>query len=150
MIKSTQSNRPSHWATPWSDGSLGGEGLLSPLLNVLGWFCFQSQVYEILYISFPTISCPFNQCSMLLFQAIFHSFKFLFSICRKPDNKALFGIISVFECKFKGAQLGIGSQIVGVPVVWFLPRTQRVRLLKVLHKSQSPYSISYFYLIMSH
>lgn len=100
MIKSTQSNRPSHWATPWSKGSLGGEGLLAPLLNVLGWFCFQSHVYEILYISFPTISCPFKQCSMLLFQAIFHSFKFLFSICRKLDNKALFGIISVFNVSF--------------------------------------------------
>ena len=143
MMKSAHGYQPSHCATSQSDGGLGGEGLLAPLLNVLSWFCFQSHVYERLYISFLTISCPFIIFNVLA-PSNFHSFKFLFLICRKLHNKALLGVIAISAYKLKGAQIGIsknewgslGGQEVDAPTACFFTRTQRVRLLRTVHKGK--------------
>lgn len=115
----------------------------APLLNVLSWFCFQSHVYERLYISLLTISCPFIIFNVLA-PSNFHSFKFLFLICRKLDNKALLGVTAISAYKLKGAQWGIsqnewgalGGQEVDAPTACFFPRTQRVRLLRTVHKTK--------------
>lgn len=52
----------------------------------------------------------FYQFSMHLPQAILHSFKFLFFICRKLHNNALGGVISIFAYKLKGGGGTIRNQ----------------------------------------
>ena len=130
--------------------------LLAPLLNVLGRLCFPSHAYERRHVSFLSISCPFI-ISNVPAPSNFHSFKFLFLICRKLYNKEPLEGIVIFAYKLKEVQLevsknewgALGGHAANASTAWFFTRSQRVRLLRIIHKSKYPDSASYFYLIIS-
>lgn len=108
------------------------------------------------FVFFLSISCPFI-ISNAPAPSNFHSFKFLFLICRKLYNKEPLGGIAIFAYKLKEVQLEIsknewgalGGQAANVSTAWFFTSTQRVRLLRIVHESKYPDSASYFYLIIS-